>query len=372
MDTSAVSGPGRQLVALARALEPRGIEIRLLLFHRNGPPRSPFEDFVEAAGLPYKVVHDAGRFDPGLAARVRSVLEEWRPDIVQTHAYRPTALAYWLRRRGATWRWVGFHHGVTREDLKVRFYHWLDRRLIVSADQIVVVSAQQATRFTRATTPVRRISNAILPVSSDATVPAMIDRGERDGPVIGVIGRLSHEKGVDVFLQALGHLRRDGLRPRAVIAGDGPERQRLETLTAKLGLHDQVRLLGIVGDVHSLYRQIDLVVLPSRSEGLPNVLLEALHADTPVVATNVGAVAEVLSTPGAGRVVPPESPEALARAIDLSLKEDPDQGRAARARVCDRYTLERRVNAHIDLYREVLTPEGGLRLAGTPVTESVP
>jgi glycosyltransferase involved in cell wall biosynthesis len=120
-----------------------------------------------------------------------------------------------------------------------------------------------------------------------------------------------------------------------------------------------VTFLGTVLPVEPLYPLLDLVVLPSRSEGLPNVMLEAFRADVPVVATRVGAVPEVLEGTDAGRMVPPEDPSRLAEAIVAALDAANAPGSSAaaaraRAEVVARFSLASRVRAHLDLYAEVL------------------
>jgi len=176
-------------------------------------------------------------------------------------------------------------------------------------------------------------------------------------PLMGVVSRLSSEKGVDVFLDACALLLKQGFAGSAVIAGDGPERARLEEQCGRQGLGSTVRFLGHVDDVTAVYQGLDLFVLPSRSEGLPNALLEALRADVPVVSTTVGAVPEVVGSSAAARLVPPGSPSALADAIQEVIGEgDTPAAAAARREVVQRFTLERRVAAHLELYRELLGP----------------
>ncbi len=202
MDTIQVSGPGRQLAAVIPSLAAAGIAVKVVLFHRSGRPRPPYADFLADAGIDHAVLSERGRFDLALVGRVASLLDGWAPDIVQTHSYRPTAIAYALRRRGARWRWLGFFHGTTNENLKVRVYHWLDRHLLAAADRIVVMSRPQAERFGGAGQRVRQIHNAVLPAPADGLLDDALSAriASIPGPRVGVIGRLSHEKGVDLFL----------------------------------------------------------------------------------------------------------------------------------------------------------------------------
>jgi glycosyltransferase involved in cell wall biosynthesis len=357
--SEAVTGPGRQVTALARALQGAGIECLVIAFHRRGRPPSGFAQYLREAGVEHCVVEDGGPIDWRVASRVGSVLRRWRPSIVQTHGYKATAVAYLLRRLRLPWPWVGFFHGTTTEDLKDRFYHWVDRRLLGAAERIVVMSRAQAQAFRHCNGRVRIIYNAAL-APPPAGNPAERDRlaalaaGLRR-PIVGVVGRLSLEKGVDVFLDACAILVRKGLAFSALVVGDGPERVLLEARCSRLGLASCVRFLGQVHNVDVVYRNLDLVVLPSRSEGLPNTLLEAMQADVPVVATAVGGVPEAVGTSPAAHLVAPGSVVALAEAIERALTEgDPPEAAVARRDVASRFSLERRLEAHVELYRDLL------------------
>jgi glycosyltransferase involved in cell wall biosynthesis len=363
-----VSGPVRQLTALARALREAGIECLVVVFHRHGEPPSAVAPYLQEAGVRHCVVEDHGPVDWRMALTVGAVLRRWRPSIVQTHGYKATAVAYLLRRLGARWRWIGFFHGFTSEPFKARFYHWVDQRLLGAAERVVVMSHAQARAFRHCDGRVRVIHNAVLALPP-AGSPGDRDRlaalaGSLQRPIVGVVGRLSQEKGVDLFLAACALLVRKGLAFSALVAGDGPGRARLEAECARLGLEARVRFLGHVYDVDGLYRMLDLVVLPSRSEGLPNTLLEAVRADVPIVATAVGAVPEVVGTSAAARVVAPGSIAALAEAIEHALTQgDLPAAATARQEVMSRFSLERRVAAHVQLYHDLLEEAGGVRPA---------
>ncbi len=366
-----ISGFGRQLTALARALQDAGIDCLVVAFHRRGRPPSAFAKYLQQAGVKHCVVEDGGPLDWRLASRVETVLRRWRPSIVQTHGYKAAAVAYLLRRWGLRWPWIGFFHGFTTEprftisSIKQRFYHWLDLRLLCAAERVVVMSCAQAQSFRRCRHRVRVIYNAALspPPAGDPSerdrLAALAARCRR--PIVGVVSRLSREKGVDLFLDACAVLFRKGLAFSALVAGNGPERARLEARCGRLGLDSCVRFLGRVDNVDVLYSNLDLVVLPSRYEGLPNTMLEALHADLPVVATAVGAVPEVIGTSCAARVVAPGSVAGLAEAMERAITEGDSRAAAmARRDVVNRFSLERRVEAQVHLYRELLEESGGV------------
>ncbi len=176
-------------------------------------------------------------------------------------------------------------------------------------------------------------------------------------PRLGVVGRLSPEKGVDVFLQASHRLAERGIAHTGIIAGQGPAQARLERLCGDLGLADRIRFIGYQSDVQRLYGALDVLVIPSRSEGLPSVLLEALAADVAVVSTRVGSIPDVLRDGAAGVLVPPDSPDALADGIAAALAGlDSAETARARAEVARAYSQASRANALLSLYRDLGVP----------------
>ncbi len=346
MDTAIVSGPGRQLAALVAPLAARGIELRPVLIRRAGWNTHPYAEFLAQRNIPFELLTDRSALDPSPIVQFHRLVLRLQPAIIQTHGYRPTVLAWLARRMPRQWKWVGFHHGRTNEGLKVRLYHHLDLALLPAADQVVVVAEAQRKLVTGAVR-VLVFRNAVLGRQGMAE-PAVAPRAQ-----VAVVGRLSPEKGVDVFLDACRLLRDEGMTVSAIIAGDGPERAALEQRARDHGL-DDVRFLGQLRDATPVYDAVDLVVLPSRSEGLPNTLLEAIDAGRRCVATDVGAVAEVLNDSALGLVVPPGTARKLAEAMRAMLTSEPSEAtRQARRRVLDTYSLESRVAAHEELYRRL-------------------
>lgn len=365
LDTYDVSGPGRQLVGVAVALASVGVEMRVLMFHRRGRAYPPFAAYMAQAGVPFVLIPEDGPLDTAVAGRLRRELDAWPPDVVETHSYKTTMLVYLLRRLGHSAQpWVGFFHGATTENLKVRIYHRLDGLLLRSADRTVVMSEAQRRNFAHFGDRVRIVYNSVVPLPDEGSepfaLPAAVEAAASAGePVVGVVGRLSPEKGVDIYLRAIADLERRGVRCVSVLAGDGPQRGATEALAAELGIAHRLFLLGSVRSMQLLYRRLDLLVIPSRSEGLPNVLLEAMRADVPVVSTSVGAIPEVIGGTRAGVLVPPGNALALADAIAgaLALKHDP-ASRASRAEVAERFSLEHRALAHREMYDEMMAAAG--------------
>ena len=155
----------------------------------------------------------------------------------------------------------------------------------------------------------------------------------------------------------MGLLTRTGHRLSAVIAGEGPERPKLEQMVRSLGLIGRVTLPGHLEQPQRLLEEADLLVLPSHTEGLPNAALEALVMDVPVLATSVGGTPEVIEDGLTGRLVPPQDPRAMASAIRDFLADRAVWSAMAlqgHARVLESFDFRARTHKVEALYCEML------------------
>lgn len=246
-------------------------------------------------------------------AMVRDICRRLRPDILHTHGYRPDVVdAGTARSLGIPT--VATVHGFTGGGVKNRLYQSLQCLAFRRFGAVVAVSRPLADRLARAGVPASR--TRVIPNAWDGDVVPVERRDARRRLSVGSglfhlgwVGRLSHEKGPDVLLDALEYL---ADLPLAVsIVGDGPEGPALRARTAA---DPRVRWHGLVPEAGRLFAGFDVFVLSSRTEGTPIVLLEAMAAGVPAVATRVGGVPHVVSSAEA-LLVPPEEPRALAAAI---------------------------------------------------------
>jgi glycosyltransferase involved in cell wall biosynthesis len=172
-----------------------------------------------------------------------------------------------------------------------------------------------------------------------------------DGLVIGSLGRLHPQKGYDLLVRALVELP----DVTAVLVGDGQERSRLERLATDLGIADRLRIMGWRDDPRSYLDGFDVFVLPSRYEGFPLSVLEAMHAGVPVVAADVGSTGEALAD-GGGVLVPPEDPVALARTLADLLGDGARRaalGARGREVALRDYTTRAMADRYVELYDEL-------------------
>jgi glycosyltransferase involved in cell wall biosynthesis len=194
---------------------------------------------------------------------------------------------------------------------------------------------------------------SILVVRNGVSEPAV---GRSDlglpGPLVGGMGRFDRQKGFDVLIDALATLP----RVSAVVAGDGPERDALMRHARDRSLTDRFSIVPWTSDIGPFLRSLDLFVLPSRYEGLPLALLEAMAAGVPVVAADVGAVREAVVSGENGLLVPSEDAAALAAGIRRLLEDEPTRrllGANARQTWQSEFTAERMQRSYVDLFTEL-------------------
>lgn len=275
---------------------------------------------------------------------------------VHSHAYRADFAAWMARPRGI--RWVSTAHGFTGGGPRLRLYEAMDRWVLQRADRVLAVSS-------RLVALLRRGRGAAERVVLVRNVPDSVERPERAAaraelglpahlPLVGWVGRLSHEKGAD---------RLPGLfsSPRSactlVLIGDGPLRE--STLGHLSALpHLEVLWLGVQRDVGRLLGAFDLLVLPSRTEGMPMVVLEAMTAGTPVVAFDVGDVAQAVGA-RTGWCVAADDLPAFANAIAEAIGNPAErQTRGDEARL--------HLRAHFSVSAWVATHKAAYGLAPAP------
>ena len=302
-------GPERQMLGLAHNL-PETDQTVFLSFAEGGRCRQFLSTArhhgFESVGLAYDT--------PRLRSAVHEIaghLERVEADVLCCHGYKANLLGRLAARRRKIPA-VAVARGWTAESFKVRLYERLDRFHLRWMDHVVCVSEAQAARVRRAGVRADRISviyNAIDPtrfLEPDARYRAKLMRYFRQPRthLIGAAGRLSPEKGFDVLVAAAERVMREQPSVGFVLFGEGPERARLQQRINAAGLGQNFIIAGFRADLDRFLPHFDLLVLPSYTEGLPNVVLEAFGAGVPVVATSVGGTPEVIEDGVSGYLVP--------------------------------------------------------------------
>jgi glycosyltransferase involved in cell wall biosynthesis len=351
-------GPERQMLGLAEAL-PGDVRTAFVSFPEGGRCTA-FLDVVRDRGFEAVALRaDFPRLRAAVA-ELTATLRELGCDLLLCHGYKANLLGRVAARRVGVPA-VAVSRGWTWQDRRVRLYEWLDRRHLRLMDHVVAVSDGQAERVRRwCGVPVGRVTvirNSARLGAFAATEPAR-DRllGFFPRPpsrVIVAAGRLSPEKGFDVLIEAAASVLAADPAAGIVIFGEGPLRPELERQVRDRGLAGRVVLPGFRSDLDALLAAADVVTLPSFTEGLPNVALEASAAGIPVVATAVGGTPEVIAAGDTGFLVPPGRPDELAASLARLLR-DPRLcaalGAAGRGRMQRLFTFDAHAAAYLDLF----------------------
>jgi len=332
MESTSVSGPAKNLIEFARrAAQPEtGIPlIRMtLVTYQRGAVESEFVSAAKAAGMPVVLLPESGPLDLRVVGRLRNALTGLKPDIIQSHNIK-SHLFVRLTGLYKSYPWIAFNHGYTAVDLKDRIYNYADRFSLPRAYRVVAVCGPFGRRLIARGVDCERIRiqhNSVKPFvvpNAEAVENVRRKHGIGEELVVLCAGRLSTEKGQADLLEAVALIAKmpDIPRFRLLLAGDGVERQHLEQLSARLGIQEKVIFAGHASDMRPYYAMASMLVLPSHSEGSPNVVLEALAAGLAVAATTVGGVPEILEEGRTGLMVPPRNSAALAEATARLLRD---------------------------------------------------
>lgn len=351
----------------------------LVTFERKRAGSQSSNEFVTAARqlqLAVEVIPERRRFDLRTLQYLSRVIELQRPDLVVTHSVK----SHFLLWRSQLWQefpWVAFHHGYTTTDLKMRAYNRLDRLSLPKADRLVTVCHSFARELANSTgVPLEKISvrhNSVRPKPRAASVDVQALKTRlgiaTDERVVLSIGRLSREKAHLDLLAAYKHLgaTNPDIPSKLIIVGDGPERGRLEAAAAAYGIKELVIFTGQVTEVQPFYAAADVFVLPSHSEGSPNVLLEAMAARLPLVATAVGGVPEIVENNVSALLAPANDPRAMAAAIARVLTDTQLAQRLTETSavlVANEFSPEKYARSVVDIYRGVIEARSPLRTNG--------
>jgi glycosyltransferase involved in cell wall biosynthesis len=370
MEANTVTGPAKNLLGFCRWLgTPEGARTRLQVaiatFTRNaGADNQAFTDAARAAGVDLYLIRERFRFDLGVLPQIRDIAAEFGPNIIQTHnnkSHLLIKLLPGLRRRRL---WFAFRHGNTYTDFKQRLFNQVDRVSLRSADRVVTVCQAFAPQLAACGVKpdrIRILHNSVMP-------PSPLPPSERselhsrlgigiDEAMILTIGRFSREKGHAILLRALEQLRSIPRKWKLVFVGAGPERGTLMQLARSLGLGELVLFAGSHANVGRFYAAADVFVLPSLTEGSSNVLLEAMAARIPIVATKAGGNPEIILHDETGLLVPINDPHSLASAIARLLTEPELASRfaeAALARATHEFSVEKYRHHLLSFYTEAL------------------
>lgn len=361
--TDHVSGPAKGIFQLMESIDGSVLDFHLYTFQLSNHQETLFHQAARDRAIQVHHLVQRNRNYLSLVRQTLKAVREGGFDIVQTHGFKPTFLGFFARLLCGV-KWICFMHGTTGENLKVAFYNVVDNVLQLRADRTVVVSGAQRRKVLGGenTTRVVVLHNAVdihCPVARSTDAPPLrtLLGLPTESKILLTMGRFSPEKGMDVLIDAFSLLKGQVEEAHLVLLGDGQERLALEGRTQAVGLEPCIHFIGFTETPGDFLAEADVFVLPSRSEGLPNAVLEAMALGIPVVATEVGGVPEVIEDGVSGHLVPPNQPEALAQGL-AEVLSDPDLRqrfvREGRRRVEESFSIEARISGLKRIYEEVI------------------
>jgi glycosyltransferase involved in cell wall biosynthesis len=369
-------GPERQMLGLALALSASdagsngsgdGYRTTFLSFPEQGKCRAFLRE-VHRHGLPgIELKHNFPDIRRA-ASEVAGWLRRLRADVLCCSGYKPDLIG-WLAARQVGVPVISVSHGWTGATFKVRCYEAVDRLMLRFMDAVVCVSEGQAIKVRRAGAPAERvhlIRNAVSLEKFGSPDPRYRRELEKlfASPrirIIGAAGRLSPEKGFEVLIEAAALMTAKDSQLGFVIFGEGPLRGPLTEQIARRGLAGAVVLPGFRTNLEEYLPHFDVVALPSYTEGLPVVVLEAFAASVPVVGTAVGGVPEVVEDGVSGFLVPAGDAAGLADRLGVVLANDlarMEMGGRGRKRVEADFTFAAQSTQYQQLFARIRRSTG--------------
>ncbi|HET6796254.1 MAG TPA: glycosyltransferase [Gemmatimonadales bacterium] len=357
-----LGGADRQILYLAHALLEHQYEVKLVSMTGLGEMGSR----ALSQGFPILSLEmQRGRADWASFQRLVGLLQEWRPHVLTSFMYHANLFG---RLAG---KWAGVPLIVTSirsernesntRDWLMRLTNWMDDAYTTNSQE---VADSLLRRGMLARRKVRVIPNGVdiaaltAPPETRSRLRAQLEVAPEEFVWLA-IGRLLPQKDYPTMLRALKPLAGTA---RLFIAGRGPLLDQMKELAQQLGIGARVGFLGVRDDIAALLAAADGFVLSSAWEGMPNVVMEALAAARPVVATSVGGVPELVQPDVSGWLAPPRNPGALSQAMDRLMALPPEQrremGLAGHRHVAAHYALETMAQRWMTLYRDLLLQRG--------------
>lgn len=366
MDLTFVGGAEILLLEMFRRMDRAVVEPRVVCLREEGPLAADFR----AAGVPVTVLDRAGRYDLATVPRLVRLLRADATDVVLVNHHHRAALTLGrLAARLAGARAVVAAHDMDLSRVGGRVLPRHDVETLFLADALVLLAPSQGGYLHDeeqvGTRPWRRTREVVIgngieigpAPDAAARAAARATLGLPDTAVVlGIVARLSPQKAHGTLLRAVARLAADRPSLRLVVVGEGDERAAAEALAADLGIADRVLFTGVRRDVPALLPGFDVACLSSLHEGVPLFVLEAMAAGLPVVATEVGALRDLVTEGVDGHLVPPDDPAALADRL-AELVDDPARrtafGAAARARAELSFGIDHSVRGYQQLVTEL-------------------
>ena len=326
--------------------------------------RGEIGEEIERNGIEVVCLHKLGhRFDWSMVSDIVRLINDHDINVVRTHQYHANLYGRLAAHKAGVPCIVASIHNTYSRDRKYhrRLINWFLARF---SDRIIAVSGNVREDILKYDhIPPEKVEVIHNGVDTDlfSDQSGKVKRSEigipEDALVIGTVGRLAEAKGQRYILEALAVLKETFPSIRLLIAGDGPLRKELEDFGEALGIKHNVLFLGMRRDIPALLSAMDIFVLPSLWEGLPNALLEAMAVSRPIIAADIPAFREIIDSQDVGILVPPRNSAALAEALNRLIKDQglrDAMGRNARQKCSSMFDIKSVVKVYTGLFESIL------------------
>lgn len=367
--TGSGGGPDKTILNSPRFLPSLGYRAICAFLH---PPHDDgfqvIRDRADKWQADLEEIDDRGALDWRIFKQLLAVCRRHRVAIWHAHDYKTNLLGIVLRRFHPM-KLVTTAHGWVEHTRRTRLYYLIDRWSLRRYARVICVSEDimhACQSYGVGEEKVTLIENAIDTEQFRRSTTTQAAKAALDCPphrlLIGAVGRLSSEKGFDLLIRSLQILVKRGVDVGLLIAGNGPERTALERLISQLQLEDRVRLVGFQSNLKAFYEALDLFVLSSHREGLPNVLLEAMSYEVPVLATRIAGIPRLIQDGENGLLVDPGDAASLANRMQFLLQSAALRTKlacAGRSTIESRYSFSNRMKNVARVYDDVLRESQG-------------
>jgi len=325
-------------------------------------PHIELAEVAESHNLETKIFKCAGQLDLRTVFAIRNFIKQQNIDIIHSHGYKANFYSL-LATSFKNVNLVATCHPWIKTSFAVKLYSWLDKSLLKKSNHVVAISEEIKDEVLESGLARKKISV----IENGIDVSRFLNKYDRneifkefdiepDKKIIGTIGRLSKEKGQSNFIDAAKALIEKFDNLVFMIVGDGPLRDELRAHVSNLGLQDNFIFTGVSENIPKVFALLDIFVLPSLTEGLPMVLLEAMAAKKPIVATAVGAIPRLISDKRSGCLVKPKDTDGIIKAVEFMLNNTDDKTKIAQRGyeiVCTKYSSDEMAKKYIRIFDQL-------------------
>jgi len=292
-------GAERWILALIRHLDPAKVQSIVGVIKDAPDLDSPLIKQAAAMGFETITIQAQGRANFSAVTKLRNYILDNHIDILHTHWYKTDIIGF-LATRATACKTISTPHGWSKDaGLALQCYEMMDRMIFPLLDAVVPLSPELYDNLKKIPFLKKKmtlIHNGVdtMEIEACKTVHPQLTQWKEQGYfIIGYVGRLVHQKGLDILFSALSELDKN-LRWKLALVGDGEQRNFLKDLAQKLNISENITFFGFQENRLAFLNSFDVFVLPSRIEGIPRCLMEAMAANKPVISSDIPGSKELI------------------------------------------------------------------------------